>query len=304
MTRPPISVITPSYNQDRYLERTICSVLDQGVRGLQYIVIDGQSSDDSVELIQRYESQLGYWSSRPTGGQADAINAGLAQATGDIVAVLPAGDVYQPQALDAVIDMMGGEHAPHWVVGCCASMGEHDELMGTIDASAPTSLASLLMHDSGNLPLAASFYRRRCVQRAGTFADDLRYAHGYEYCCRLMAAGNNAKVTGHVLTGRRERSASNGAQRTLQLGLEYLDAAGRYATALPLKQRYALWANLDRRRRIYALAEAEIAADRGKRLILSELIRRPWWLGDDAVRHVLMHGVDHPVPAEMLRPAA
>ena len=304
MTRPRISVITPSYNQGRYIERTICSVLDQRVAGLQYVVIDGQSTDDSAELIRQYESELDYCSSRPTAGQADAINAGLAQATGDIVAVLPAGDVYQPQALDAVMDLMGSEQASQWVVGRCVSIGEHDELLGSVDASAPASLASLLMHDSGNLPVASSFYHRRCIERAGAFAGDLRFAFGYEYCCRLMSGGDTAMVTGDVLVGTRERSTSNGAQRTLQQGLEYLDAASRYAAALPLKQRYALWVNLDRRRRIYALAEAEMASERAKRLILSELIHRPWWLRDDAVRHVLLHGVEHPVPAEMLRPAA
>ncbi len=304
MTRPRISIITPSYNQGRYIERTICSVLDQKVPGLQYIVIDGQSTDDSVELIRHYESELNYWSSRPTLGQAHAINAGLVQAAGDIVAVLPAGDVYQPQALDTVMDMMSGEQSPQWVVGSCASIGEYDEWVGTVDASAPASLASFLMHNSGNLPVASSFYHRQCIERAGTFAGDLRFAFGYEYCCRLLSCGDTVTVTGHVLVGKRECSISNGAQRTLQQGMEYLDAASRYATALPLKQRYALWANLDRRRRIYALAEAETASDHAKRLILNELIRRPWWLRDDAVRHVLMHGIEHPVPAEMLRPAA
>ena len=82
---PKISIVTPSYNQAEFLERTILSVLNQNYPNLEYIIIDGGSTDGSVEIIKNYEKYLAFWVSEPDNGQADAINKGFIKSTGEIV---------------------------------------------------------------------------------------------------------------------------------------------------------------------------------------------------------------------------
>ncbi|MEJ8568214.1 glycosyltransferase family 2 protein [Elongatibacter sediminis] len=100
---PKISIVTPSFNQSRWLEKTIRSVLLQGYPNLEYIVIDGGSSDDSVDIIRKYDSWITHWVSEADRGQSHAINKGFAMATGEIFAWLNSDDYYSAWAFDSVV---------------------------------------------------------------------------------------------------------------------------------------------------------------------------------------------------------
>ncbi len=99
---PRISIITPSYNQGRFLDQCLRSVIESGYPNLEYLVIDGGSTDESVQIIQRHRQHLAFWVSEPDGGQSDAINKGVRRATGDVIAWLNSDDFYLPNALQAV----------------------------------------------------------------------------------------------------------------------------------------------------------------------------------------------------------
>ncbi len=114
---PKISIVTPSFNQGKYLEKTILSVLEQGYPNLEYIIIDGGSTDESVEIIRKYQDRLAYWVSEPDRGQSHAINKGFERATGEIFGWLNSDDWYHPGALQAVADAFAANPDAGAVVG-------------------------------------------------------------------------------------------------------------------------------------------------------------------------------------------
>lgn len=124
---PKISIVTPSYNQGKYIEETIRSVLMQGYPNLEYIVIDGASTDETLKIIHRYSSELKVCLSEPDGGQAHAINKGFKYATGDILAWLNSDDQYLPGALFRVAEAFD-QHSTDLVVGGCQVIHECDRL--------------------------------------------------------------------------------------------------------------------------------------------------------------------------------
>ena len=123
MSRPRLSVVTPSYNQGRFLERTIRSVLDQGYENLEYVIVDGGSTDNSIEIIKRFEDHLAWWVSEPDAGQADAINKGIERTSGEVVAYLNSDDYYLPEAFNSAIAALE-QTERSWVAGPTVVMFE------------------------------------------------------------------------------------------------------------------------------------------------------------------------------------
>jgi glycosyltransferase involved in cell wall biosynthesis len=186
---PKISIVTPSFNQGRFLEETILSVLNQKYPNLEYIVIDGGSSDETVEIIRRYEDRLAYWISEKDNGQVHAINKGLEQATGDIFAFINSDDVYLPGAFAAVAEYFESYPDCEWVCGDTIMFGEGyaTELMPTV---VPRSAAHCLSW-AYNAAQPGHFWKRELVE--GGFDESWRYDFDHDLYVRLLLAGHRCE---------------------------------------------------------------------------------------------------------------
>ena len=202
MTIPTITIVTPSFNQGEFIEETLRSVLDQGIPDVEYVVVDGGSSDDTVDILRRYEGRLAHWVSEPDLGQADAINKGFALGTGEILGFLNSDDVYAPGCLARVVaDFRSGParawHAYpvqdfsaagpgqlHPAPGLSRKLGhESSAAKAVADDLLQWVLARVRLHQPG------VFWRREQWFAVGGF--DIRYHYAFDrhFFMKLVAAG-------------------------------------------------------------------------------------------------------------------
>jgi len=304
MSQPRITVVISSFNHGQFIERAICSVLDQAYDNLELIVVDRGSIDESVTLIRMYEADLSRFVHQPDTTASQAINTALALASGDYITVLHGDELFEPHALENIANHIENENAPEWISGCCVCLDTFDMEIGQIVPKAPESLAQFLMRDSGHFSSAGTFFQRDLIEKVGMLDTKLSLAYMYDLWCRFMASEHEPSIVHEIIAGRHEYAGRYNAERVLVQGRELIDIAERYTSRVPMSQRYALWANCDQRRRIYALAQAEADTAEAQSFMLAQLLRHPWWLADHAVRQTLLHGPSHPLPHDEDKRAA
>lgn len=180
-----VSVITPSYNQAHYLEATIRSVLEQDYDAVEYIIIDGGSTDGSVDIIRRYADRLAYWVSEKDRGQTDALNKGFARARGDILAWLNSDDTYEPGAIREAVDYLKAHPEAGMVYGDANFIDEHGRVIGRFP-SAQTDYRRLR---NGYVHVAqqSSFFRADLWRKVGPLDPTFYFAMDYDLWVRLAA---------------------------------------------------------------------------------------------------------------------
>ena len=188
---PKISIVTPSYNQARYLERTVLSVLNQGYPNLEFIIVDGGSTDGSVEIIKKYEQYLTYWRTAPDAGQSDALNHGFSKATGDIFGWLNSDDLYLPGALMRVVEAFMANGESGIVYGDWWEIDSDDEVI-SVNYAFDFSLGHFI-HEGFHLNSQAMFWRRDVHRRFGAFDVNLQRTMDYDLILRFgLVEGQNA----------------------------------------------------------------------------------------------------------------
>ena len=230
---PRITLITPSYNQGAYIEETILSVIDQGYPDLEYLVIDGGSTDQTPDILQRYHKHLD-WVSEGDRGQSHAINKGMQRATGDIVAYLNSDDLFVHEALLKVGRFFQDHPQAYWLTGKCR----------TIDPSANEIRRSSTIYKNfwlntrsytalsvlNYISQPATFWRREAIEQVCYFDERWYYAMDYDYWLRL---GKHYRLwfLNEYLAGFRVHPASKGRSSTQAQFAEELQVARQYITS-------------------------------------------------------------------------
>jgi glycosyltransferase involved in cell wall biosynthesis len=267
VTTPRLTVITPSLNQAAYLERTIRSVLDQAYPNLEYLVVDGGSTDGSVDILRRYDERIAWWVSEPDSGQAHAINKGLARASGDVVAYINSDDYYLPGSFATATRVFAAEPRVRWVVGACRYVRDDGTLETVWRPYAPRRPRARMIRDRWYVPQASSFWRRDVFEELGPLRDDLHFVFDTEFGLRLALGGISPRIVEAELATRFLHDDAKSADPE-RFEREYPRVARELSTRLTRADRtsYAAWRLLDRGR-------AGVFAVRG-RLGLLDLRRR------------------------------
>ncbi len=237
---PRISVVTPSYNQGRFIEETIRSVLLQGYPDLEYFVVDGGSTDGSVEIIEKYAPWLSGWTSERDRGQVEAINKGLRRASGRIFAFLNSDDVYLPGVLAAVAGLWSGRDGGRgWLCTsvAVAQQGRAEQVVApTFDGDAVRFMAGW-----GDLHQVGTFYDLEAVRAVGGLDEELHYVFDRDLWIRLLLAGREPRRRPDLVVGRVRMHPDCKSMANLRgFAEERALLPGRYRAMLPERDRRRL----------------------------------------------------------------
>ncbi len=207
--KPLVSIITPSYNQGAYLEHTIQSVLRQDYPQVEYILVDGGSTDNSLEIIKHYHNQLAWWVSVPDRGQAEAINKGLGAARGEIVAWLNSDDLYLPGAVSQAVQVLQNEPELGLVYGDALTVDANGHPLNRLSFG-DWGLSELLRFRIICQP--AVFMRRRVLQEAGSLDESYHFMLDHQLWLRMALRAPIRHMASPWAAARHHPGAKNSAQ--------------------------------------------------------------------------------------------
>ncbi|MBF0494349.1 MAG: glycosyltransferase [Candidatus Omnitrophica bacterium] len=223
---PKISIVTPSFNQARYLEATILSVINQDYPNIEYIIIDGGSTDGSVEIIKKYEKRLKYWVSEPDKGQADAINKGFQNATGEIVTWINSDDIYADNSvLSKVAGIFPDNPDKDIISGRCVNISHDGKLIGPIKMD-KKHISEKYIKYRATLIQPGVFFRRSVMEK-NILDISLHYTFDWDFFIRDVKK-NNILPVDLLVAGYRRHEKSKTLSGRLDRAEEIKEIAKRY----------------------------------------------------------------------------
>lgn len=274
---PKISIIMPSFNQGVFLDQAIRSITDQQYPAIELIVMDGGSTDESVEVIKSHAGSIAYWQSEKDNGQSDAINRGFEKATGDIICWLNSDDVYLPGALNAVAHTFASDPTCNWITGQHIKFGE-----GLVSWHRPLEPPQTKVEWLTACPVAqpSTFWRMSLYKKFGPLDDRFHFALDYEYWVRFAFGGETLRYIERPLSGFRLHGDSKTVQSQEKFRAEEETLRAMYIDKLSASERSQLKSRLSKRGAILELAEASRLLQDGdasgaRKLVKSTLASQP-----------------------------
>lgn len=221
---PKISIITPSFNQGHFIKETIESVLNQNYPNLEYIVMDGGSTDNTVEILKSYKNKID-WVSKKDNGQTDAINTGLKKSTGEIVAYLNSDDVMLPNTLRTVAETFMSEPNTMWLTGDYFIIDANGNIMQSFVANYKKFLRKYpnktVLSIANFIIQPSTFWRRSLTDEIGLFREELNYVMDFEYWMRTIERYPIKVLPNHFSLFRIHGNSKGGALYEKQFAEEH-----------------------------------------------------------------------------------
>ncbi|MGQ0553278.1 MAG: glycosyltransferase family 2 protein [Planctomycetota bacterium] len=224
-----ITIVMPSLGQGEFIERAIQSVLGQRLAGLQFVVRDGGSGDDTQAILAQYAGQVESLS-EPDQGQAQAVNKALAAARGEVIGWLNADDVYYPRTLSVIAEAFASDPQLDVLYGDADYIDAHDRVLQRYPTEA---FSAQRLYEHCFLCTPAVFFRRRLVTKLGGLDESLHYCMDYEYWLRLAKAGARFQYLPQTLAGARLHPASKSVGRPVDHAREVVELLSRHLGRVP-----------------------------------------------------------------------
>ncbi len=234
---PRVSIVTPSYNQGRFIKQTIDSVLNQSYSNVEYLVVDGNSTDETIPILKSYGPTLN-WISEADSGQTNAINKGLARSNGEIQAYLNSDDVLLPDAVEKIVNHFQQHPHADLVYGQAMLIDERGEKTGMYETADYSS--DLLMHQCC-ICQSAAFWRTRIAEKIGPLDERLNYAMDYDYWLRIDRSGGRIEHLPETLAAWRRYPQTKTSSAREEIFEEIFDVSYRHAGFVSVTWFLGLW---------------------------------------------------------------
>jgi glycosyltransferase involved in cell wall biosynthesis len=256
LNAPTVTIVTPSFNQGRFLQETLRSVLLQGYPDLEYIVLDGGSTDDSRSILERYDAFLSHWESAPDAGQSDALNRGFNRASGEIVGWVNSDDLLSPGAISASVQALMAAPDAGFSYGDWALIDADSRVTG-YETPPQVTNAGLLDRLQSYVAQPTLFFRKSALDEVGLLDPDLHLIMDFDLLLRLTTRFEGVRATGEIARFRLHSDAKTPTLQTRawrergRVVRRFLDGADAPIEAK--MQRKRLLANYHRQAALYGL---------------------------------------------------